>query len=196
MLYYFWKTDFMATFKIIHGRITMIMRNKVVFFVIATAAAFLSSCTTKLSLNIKEKIENSTVKLEDVQFYNSERIKLQRVLPKTEKVAEAAGKIKFRKGEFIETLILRRNTPGVYVSQDEDRIFAAFEKGGNLALPFRLNGGYYVLDNRYADDKYLVTYDGKDYELLKGHKAFVMLKKKSRFVTDKKRRYLRGVEVK
>ena len=174
----------------------MIMRNKIVFLVIVMAAAFLSSCTTKLSLYIKEKIEKSTVKLEEVQFYNSERVIMRRVLPKTEKVAETSGTIKFRRGEFIETLIVRKNTPGVYVSQDQERLFIAFEKGPDRFLSFRLNGGYYMLDHRYVDKAYHVTYDGKEYVLLDGRNDFVSIKKKSSFVTDNKRRYLKGVEVK
>lgn len=164
-----------------------------IFFCLAPL--LLLSCTTRLNIKIKEKIENSTVQLEHVQYYNSERIVLRRSLRKEEQVDEASGKVKFRKGKFIEKLIIRKNTPGVFVREEEGKIFISFEKGESKYLPFKEFHGNYLLDYKDSGGTSTIEYDGKTYSVIKGFESYLMLKKKSRFIMDKKRRYLKGRKI-
>ena len=153
------------------------------------------SCTTRLNIKIKEKIEKSSVQLEHVQFYNSERIVLRRSLRKEEQVDEASGKVKFRKGKFIEKLIIRKNTPGVFIKEEEGKFFVSFEKGESKYFAFKEFHGNYLLDYKNTGGKCTIEYDGKTYKVIKGFEAYLMLKKKSRFVMDKKRRYIKGRKI-
>ena len=163
------------------------------------------SCTTRLNIKIKEKIEKSSVQLEHVQFYNSERIVLRRrfrLAPrrpengrKEEQVDEASGKVKFRKGKFIEKLIIRKNTPGVFIKEEEGKFFVSFEKGESKYFAFKEFHGNYLLDYKNTGGKCTIEYDGKTYKVIKGFEAYLMLKKKSRFVMDKKRRYIKGRKI-
>ena len=85
--------------------------------------SLLINCTVQLTAGVKNKIVESAVNLSDVQFYNSERIVLRRSFRKKENIKETAGKIKFKKGKYVETLIIRKKTPGVCKEYDDEKLF-------------------------------------------------------------------------
>ena len=164
--------------------------------VLCLSLSLLVSCATILNIELKKRIEESNVKIEDVQFYTSKRIVLRRILRKEEKVDETSGKVKFKKGKYIETLIIKKKTPGILINQDEKGMYISFEEGENKYLPFRLYKGDYLLDYKKVSTKYPIEYGGKTYDIIKGFRAYLTLKKESRFDVDKKRRYIKGREVK
>jgi hypothetical protein len=153
-------------------------------------------CATRLTFGIKETIEKSDVDLHNVQFYNSERIVIERAVNKGEKIKETSGKIKLRNGRTIERIVFRKNTPGICVNSYEDNMHMQFEKGEDKLLPFRLQTGLYRLNYQSEKGKYIIRYDTNDYEIVRGLDASLKLQKSSRFTKDKKSRRVKGMKVK
>jgi hypothetical protein len=100
---------------------------------------FFSGCASKKSVffnqEIRDNVESYEIEMTEIQFYNSHKIVLERNLT-YEETKVASGKIRFENGQFIERIIIKKNTPGVCESFTEDMIDVAFEQGDNRVLKF------------------------------------------------------------
>ncbi len=148
---------------------------------------------------MKNRIESKSVPLDNIQLYNSERIVLRRSHRKGESLRARSGRIKVKRGKSVETVIIRKKTPGICRTSDSSGCTVIFEKGDSDGIHFRLSSSDYILD---ADNRgkplepQKITYKGKEYTILKGHEAQLVLRKSSRFVKDRDRQYVHGMKIK
>ena len=135
------------------------------------AAAFItfSACSPKLS-PFTERLHNefnwSDADLEQIQFYVSRDIVLQRNFSKGESKI-TSGKIRVINGREVEEVIIRKGTPGVLLfSPKEDRFAVSFEEGERYLMfgPNPKQGSRYVLLAKdWNRSRGKVSYDGKVY---------------------------------
>lgn len=113
--------------------------NKLVVLALLVSLGFLSACASKKAVlftqAIRENVESYDITLDQIQFYNSHKIVLYRNLS-YEETKVASGKIRFENGEFIERVIIKKNTPGVCEGFTDQIIDVAFEQGENRQLKF------------------------------------------------------------
>ncbi|MCF8309240.1 MAG: hypothetical protein K9I68_09555, partial [Bacteroidales bacterium] len=63
-----------------------------------------ASCSQKIvfTAKLRNKLENENINLKDVQFYNSDKIKLKRTEEKPEELSVSSGAVKIEEGKIIE----------------------------------------------------------------------------------------------
>ncbi len=133
--------------------------------------ATLSSCGKKLTpytQRLQNDFEFSTDDLQQIQFYLSSDIVLQRNLG-LEETRITEGKIELIDGREVEQIIFKKGTPGVLLfSPKEDRLAVSFEEGGDdkylMFGPNKQAGGRFVLLAKEWRNKLgKVSYNGKMY---------------------------------
>ncbi|MCF8337250.1 MAG: hypothetical protein K9I74_04635 [Bacteroidales bacterium] len=109
-----------------------------------------ASCSQKIvfTAKLRNKLENENINLKDVQFYNSDKIKLKRTEEKPEELSVSSGAVKIEEGKIIEEIIIKKKTPGVCVEAKSYQLNISFENGNDKYLKFgRKTGG--SLDNKF-----------------------------------------------
>ncbi len=160
----------------------------------------LPSCSPKTILftqQIRQKVENESLNLTDVQFYNSHPIILQRNLTYAE-TKIASGEIQFENGKYIEIIQIKKGTPGVCETANANSLDVSFEAGENRNLKFVLNPrkNYQISALEWKDRFGRVTYDSLTYYLKPGsEKALLKVKRDHIFKLDKKERVAPGRKV-
>ncbi|MEL6989188.1 MAG: hypothetical protein AAGK97_15355 [Bacteroidota bacterium] len=129
-----------------------------------------SSCSPQLSPfteRLQDEFDWSENELQQIQFYTSKDIVLQRDFSSGESTI-TGGKIRVINGREVEEVVIRRGTPGVLMfTPKENRFAVSFEEGDEKYLMFGPNpkaGGKFVLlakDWRRNTGK--VSYDGRIY---------------------------------
>lgn len=114
-----------------------------------------SSCSVTFTNIVRNELENRSIDLKNVQFYNSQPIALQRELERGE-VGIEQGKVKIRNDKKIEIIEISKKTPGICVKAEKNKLYIKFEEGENNLIPFSTSGG----NNPY----YLINSEGKDFE--------------------------------
>lgn len=140
---------------------------------LALFVILMSSCSPTLSPftdNLYDENKWSENELKRIQFYLSEDLVLRRQV--REGSSEIVrGEIKMVNGKKVEEIIIRRNTPGVFMfTPKQDRLAVAFEEGGKERyLMFgpnpKASGRYVVLASEWKQRRGIVTYDGKKWSL-------------------------------
>jgi len=175
------------------------MKNKVLFILFIIVGLFLTSCSDKVLYNkqLQQKLYLNEINLGSVQFYNSKKIVLKRNLDLDEaKVSQ--GKIKFNNGQYIEEIIIDKNTPGVAVKNGKNFLDIAFEKGKKGYFTFILNpDNYFQLSAKtWENNLGKVTYDSLNYYILpQGAKALLKVSKDDISGVEKKTRKLKGIKI-
>lgn len=162
----------------------------------ALALLLLSGCTLPFTKGLQQQLDDSGVKVENVQFYNSGRVLLERDLSK-EEASVSDGKIVLRAGQHVEQVVIRPLTPGLCLrrSPDKDRLYVAFEAGQHRALVFKHDFDWFYLS---PDTAHSVLYDGKKYRLRKtitGSRPHLRVRKSEFFKLIKERRVVPGLRV-
>ncbi len=160
---------------------------------------FFSSCssTTYFTNEMRNTLYKNREPISKVQFYNSRSIVLKRNLTYAE-TKVARGAIKFENGQYVEEIIIPKNTPGVATGQGRNYINVAFENGRNRDLKFVRNENDYfqftpdTWNNNYGK----VAYDTLVYYVEPGSER-ALLKVKKEIVNNfqKKKRVVKGVTV-
>jgi len=145
----------------------------------------LYSCSapkTYFTSGIREKIEHSHQPLEKIQFYADRNIVLRREL-KTGETKVTSGKVRIENGHYINTITLKKNTPGVCTVVKNNVLGISFEEGENKFLNFgktkyaKPDDPYRILANEWINDFGLVEYEGKQYHIQSaGTDASIMIK--------------------
>lgn len=108
------------------------------------------------------------------------------------------GKIKFNNGQYIEEIIIKKNTPGVAVKNGKNFLNIAFEKGNKGYFTFLLNpDNYFQLSAKtWENNLGKITYDSLNYYILPGGaKALLKVSKDNINGIKKKTRKLEGVKI-
>ena len=129
------------------------------------------SCSPHLSPFTQELYQNSNWTVDDlkqIQFYLSKDIVLYRKVSKGESSIHG-GKIKIKKGQKIEEIIIEAGTPGVVLfSPKKDRLAVSFESNGNdRFLIFgpnpKVGDRYVLLAKDWKKHRGKISYDDKIY---------------------------------
>lgn len=164
---------------------------------------FLMSCSPKLTTfsdRLYEQGDWSERDLKDIQFYVSDNIILRRQLTSGKSKIED-GEIKMVNGRKVEEIIIRKGTPGVFMSKKEnDRLAVSFESGKNKNLLFGANakrsGRYALLAKWDGRNSGKVKYAGKTWTVvLNGDIPMLQVDLKKNTKTTRKSRVAKGRKV-
>ncbi len=163
------------------------------------AIILFSSCanTIYFTKDMRYNLYNNKIPVMNVQFYNSRKIVLKRNLSYAE-TKVARGEIKFENGQYVEEIIIPKNTPGVAVGTGRNFLNVAFENGRNRDLKFVENGNnFYQLAPQSWDNNYgKVVYDTLVYFIEPGSdKALLKVKKDNINNFERKTRVVKGITV-
>lgn len=175
------------------------MKKPFYSFVFLPLFFLLSSCSNTIyfTQDMRNTLNKSKVPIEEVQFYNSKKIVLKRNLSYDE-TKVARGEIKYENGEYVEEIIIPKNTPGVAVGHGNNFLNIAFENGRNRDFRFSENERslYQLIPERIDQKNETVVYDTLVYLLEHGsNRALLKVKKNSNFNFEKKKRVVKGISV-
>ncbi len=112
------------------------MNRKTIYSVIAivTGALVFAACSPKIpyTAELHSKLLRDSVDIANVQFYNSEEIILNRESDQGEEVNVKRGQIRFENGKRIETIVIKKKTPGVCIKDSTLSLLVSFEEEGAL----------------------------------------------------------------
>ncbi len=174
------------------------MERKILSLIIFVSI-FLTSCNSTIyfTQEMRNNIDENNLKIEDVQFYVSQKLILKRNLSSDE-IKIARGEIKFENGQFVEEIIIPKNTPGIAVDLDIDWVDIVFEQGFNRDLKFVLNSddNYQITALEWNSNYGKVKYDTTFYYLVPGSdKALLKVKKEDIFNFQKNKRVVKGINI-
>lgn len=116
---------------------------------------------------LKQRIENNHLDIKKIQFFVDQRLVLRRSLG-VHKSDIKSGVILSENGQFINEVIIPKNTPGVCLGYTDDKLTVSFEVQNNSIEfgPGGMNGSYFTLYARnWSGGMADVTYDNKTYKV-------------------------------
>ncbi len=172
------------------------------FYVLLFGLSFLmliSSCskTIYFSQDMRNNLNKNFLSLDKIQFYNSRKIILQRNLSYAD-TKVARGEIKLLNGQYVEKIIIPKNTPGVAVSEGGNYISVAFENGAYRFLKFVLNdeNQYQISANKWSNNYGKVKYDTLVYYIEpRSSRAVLKVIKNDRYNLQKNVRRVKGKKI-
>ncbi len=177
------------------------MKKKPIFNMLLLIVMMLlgSACSKSIYFTqvMKYQVEDHGIDLRDVQFYNSRKFILQRNLT-IEETKVAQGKIRFENGQFIEQIIIKKNTPGVCEEIEPNALMISFETGENRNLKFVLNtkDNYQISALDWTKKYGRVAYDTTYYYIIPGgEKTLLKVKKDDIYKIDRQERIAPGRKV-
>ncbi|MFT3935951.1 MAG: hypothetical protein QM726_20140 [Chitinophagaceae bacterium] len=143
-----------------------------------TAIIFLAACSSSkhaakdsayipFTKQLKQRIETSQLDIKKVQFFLDQKLVLRRSLG-TQKSEIKSGVILFENGQYINEVIIPKNTPGVCENVIGDKLMISFEVQNNSIAfgPGGLNGNYFTLYARnWNNGAAEMTYDNNTYKV-------------------------------
>ncbi len=174
------------------------MKNTYLLLLIL-ASLFLASCNSTIyfTQEMRNNLNENKLDVKDVQFYVSQKLVLKRNLT-YEETKIARGEITFENGQYVEEIIIPKNTEGIAIDKGNDWLNVAFEQGENRDLQFVMNSeNYYQItalewQGNYGKVKYDTTYY---YLEPGGDEALLKVKKEDVFNFQKKKRVVKGRSV-
>ena len=160
------------------------------------AILILGSCNSTIyfTQDMRNSLTANDLRIEDVQFYTSKKLILKRNLSFDE-TKIARGEIKFENGQYVEEIIIPKNTPGVAVDYNSRRIDVSFEQGYNRDLSFALNGEelYQITALDWENDYGKIKYDTLVYFMKPGgDEALLKVKNDNIYNYQRNKRVLKG----
>lgn len=171
--------------------------NSITIFIIAI---LLASCSNKIFFTneMRVKLDEYDLEINKVQFYTSRKIIFRRVMP-YDSANIARGEIRFENGKLIESIIIKKNTPGTCEFVNDGILNMAFEQGNNKYLKFKPNksGNYYELfvtqDLRNYGE---IVYDTIKYIVQPGsERSRLLVKKNEDYLLRVQQRIIKGRKV-
>jgi len=127
---------------------------------------------------------------------------------KKEDVNVVSGKVKLEQGKYIEEIIIKRYTPGVFVEKNDKVLFISFEEGDGKFLPFmKLNSKsgnnppiYQIGSLDWKTDKNgrkigVVNYAGNKYSIVHGDNSRLLIMKSTVSKLERKSHVAKGRKV-
>ena len=190
-------------------------------FIILSIALLFSSCRVHFNENLKTSITKQNIDLKKIQYYNSKKIELTRIVNSSDTKVEG-GKVKLENGKYVETIVIKAKTAGICDSISGNKMYVRFENGDNRSLCFYNQNpndsyGVYKLKGencRKVERNYTITsenntqvisadfyvcnvqYEGKTYEVKYSQVPILLIKKKHSYTKKTKKRKAKGVKVK
>ena len=134
----------------------------------------------------------------ELQYFVSDRLVLQREVTSRDDTL-AHGRIRVRRGRYIEQIVVRRGTPGVAVKWNDSSIDISFEEGTSLTFDlgpqeegthtqdiYRLHG------TKNEQGQLEVAVDGKMYTVRSGSRARLRVRREDKLKRKTARRVMRG----
>lgn len=176
------------------------MLKKIILFSLIIIA---TSCGTKVYLTEEQRdnLENKGLSLEDIQYYNSKKIILKRIM-KEGKTSVETGKVKVEDGQLVHFIIIKKNTPGIVVETDENILTTKFEKEDMRELVFKVvpcktkQNVYTITADEWKNREGRLVYDNQEYFIQPGGgDTKLMIRKKSLSKKKKIKRKVSGVKL-
>ncbi len=168
------------------------------YLLLLPALLLMASCATYQPLTEHDRADNKWTEadLKQVQFYVSSDIIIQRKLGNETSTIQN-GKVRIVNGERVEEVIIKKGTPGVLISTEDNRMAVSFEDGDNQFLMFGPNktkgGRYYLLASDWKNNVGKVTYEGQTYFCSpESGKAYLTLDIKKLHQLEKDQRTAKG----
>jgi len=117
--------------------------------------------------SLKQRVESNHLDIKKIQFFVDQKLVLRRSLG-TQKNDIKSGVILFENGQYINEVIIPRNTPGVCVGANGDRLMISFEIQNNSVEfgPGGYNDGYFTLyAHNWNGGTAEMVYDNKNYKV-------------------------------
>jgi hypothetical protein len=117
--------------------------------------------------SLKQRIESNRLDIKKVQFFVDQKLVLRRSMG-TQKNDIKSGVILFENGQYINEVIIPRNTPGICVGANGDRLMISFEVQNNSVEfgPGGYNDGYFTLyAHNWSGGTAEMVYDNKNYKV-------------------------------
>lgn len=175
------------------------MKKKIIFISLISLMIFISSCNKRIyfTQHIRNSIENKKLDIKKVQFYISNTVVLQRMLPINE-AKIARGEIVFENGNYIDQIIITKDTPGACESFTNDKLFISFENDNTVTFcKEKYDNFYKILINKDIDNYYGIVYDSLIYSVdSKAENTKLWIKKDEIYRQELKQRVLKGKIVK
>jgi hypothetical protein len=156
------------------------------------------SCYTfenkSINTSFLDYLETSGLELKNVQFYNSQEIKLERPIDKSE-FKKINGKLVFANENYYDDVVIKIDTPCILVGKTDETITVRFEEGENKVLTFEkkpANNNCYKLRINESINleaaKNEVTYGPYTYKVISGLDCYLSIKQAiiNRKITEKK----------
>lgn len=143
---------------------------------------FASSCKVNFTRSLRSDIEKQGLDLKKIQYYNSQKIVLRRVLT-TSDTRVASGEVRLHNGLQIEEIKIKKNTPGVCDSLMKDGMFVRFENEKGRFIVFQESGyGEYLMKADKWDPKTIGAQTSEGYaQFLELNKGEVLYEGKKYF---------------
>lgn len=163
------------------------------------AGLLLSSCSNRIlfTQQLRHNLYENELNVEEVQFYNSKKIVLKRNLS-VEETKLARGEIHLENGQYVEEIIIPKNTKGVVVKQERNALNIAFEEGEYRNLKFVVNENnlYQISAINWENNHGKVVYDSLTYYIAPGgDNALLKVSKDNFYNFQKNKRVLKGRSV-
>ena len=175
------------------------MKNKIILIGLIALMMFTLSCTKKIyfTQNLRKNIENKKLDIKKVQFYISNTVILQRVMPINE-AKIARGEIVFENGNYIDQIIIAKNTPGTCDSFTNDKLFISFENDNTVTFHKKNQDNFYkILLNKNIGSYYGIVYDTLIYNVdSKAENTRLWIKKDEIYRQEINQRVVKGKTVK
>jgi hypothetical protein len=117
---------------------------------------------------LRQRIENNHLDIKKVQFFVDQKLILRRSMG-AQKNDIKSGVILFENGQYINEVIIPKNTPGICTGVTSDGLVVSFEQQNNNSIEFGpggLNGSYFTLYARnWSGGMADMTYDNKTYKV-------------------------------
>jgi hypothetical protein len=162
---------------------------------------FLSSCYNSkipFTYELKSKLDSHNLDVRNVQFYNSDRIVIRRVVPLDEAKLNN-GEISLENGKTIDEVIINKETPGVCKLAGNYILGISFEDGNMKTFDFELNKMSKTFDLKIKSDDQQsgrIAYDSAIYILQPSRKIPILLiEKDDKYIYQLNQRVLKGQRV-
>lgn len=111
---------------------------------------FATSCKVTFTSDLRSKIEAQGLDMKKIQYYNSQKIVMRRVLT-TSDTRVLAGEVRLMNGQRVEEIVIKKNTPGVCDSLWAEGLTVRFEneKGRFLVFHPAAYGEYNLKIDRF-----------------------------------------------
>ncbi len=170
------------------------------YIIILLLLGILTSCSNKIlfTYDIKQRLDEKDLEIERVQFYNSEKILLRRAIPYDEAMV-SEGEVKFENGQYVEEIIIKKETPGACNYDGDMELGISFEHGENKIINFKLNklANFYEIDvHKRGGGLGTIEYDSTIYEIQPlSESARLLIRKNDRYIYQVNQRVAKGVLV-
>ena len=122
------------------------MHRRALIYLALIIGLIATSCSQKIvfTAKLRNKLEKQDVNLKDIQFYNSDKITLEREEERPEEYSVRSGTVKVEEGRIMEEIIIKKKTPGVCVEVHPYHLNISFEPGSDKVLKFGRKAGRHL----------------------------------------------------